>query len=74
MHNSSCLDLSLYATTRLIEAIAITPLTMKGKDSGDKAQGAGERKNFRNKSFDKKPEALNPFQSKLMELKKKFNE
>ena len=47
-------------------------LTMK--DSRDKAQGTSERKPIApNKNFNKKEEPLNPFQSKLMELKKKFN-
>lgn len=50
-------------------------LTMKTKETRDKAQGAGERKQFApNKNFNKKQEPLNPFQSKLMELKKKFND
>jgi protein Tex len=48
-------------------------LTMK--DSRDKTQGASERKPLAaNKNLDKKQEALNPFQSKLKELRKKFND
>jgi len=48
-------------------------LTMK--DSKDKAQSTSERKPLAaNKTLNKKQEALNPFQSKLMELKKKFND
>jgi protein Tex len=51
-------------------------LTMKDKDkdSRGRAQGTTESKGSVNKNFNKKPEALNPFQSKLMELKKKFND
>jgi hypothetical protein len=45
------------------------------KDSRDKTQGASERKPLAaNKNLDKKQEALNPFQSKLKELRKKFND
>ena len=41
----------------------------------DKGQGNKDRKQFNtDKSFNKKPEPLNSFQSKLMELKKKFND
>jgi uncharacterized protein len=49
-------------------------LTMKDKNTSAKAQGAEERKSpGGNKNFPKKQETLNPFQSKLMELKKKFD-
>jgi uncharacterized protein len=48
-------------------------LTMK--DPRDKAQGANERKQLTpNKNFNKTQESLNPFQSKLIELKKRFND
>lgn len=46
-------------------------LTMKG--TGSQRPEAGGRKPEK-KNFNKKPESLNPFQSKLMELKKKFND
>jgi uncharacterized protein len=50
-------------------------LTMKGNNAGNKEHTTNERKSFApNKNFNKKQEALNPFQSKLMELKKKFND
>ena len=57
-------------------------LTMKGEGSGkgsEKSNVRSERSDVRGekadkKSIDKKPESLNPFQSKLMELKKKFND
>ena len=39
---------------------------------GQKSDGGGQAAN--KKSLNKKPEPLNPFQSKLMELKKKFND
>jgi uncharacterized protein len=52
-------------------------LTMRGE--GTKTEAGSKRPEARGqrsekKNFDKKPEALNPFQSKLMELKKKFND
>lgn len=41
----------------------------------ERVQAQGERKSVTpNKNQNKKPEPLNPFQSKLMELKKKFND
>jgi uncharacterized protein len=49
-------------------------LTMKDKNTRDKVQSVGERKSIGgNKNLPKKQETLNPFQSKLMELKKKFD-
>jgi uncharacterized protein len=49
-------------------------LTMKDKNTGVKVQGVEARKpSTGNKNFSKKQETLNPFQSKLMELKKKFD-
>ena len=59
-------------------------LTMKGDgsqkdDRSEKSNVRGERPDLRSpkadkKSLSKKTEPLNPFQSKLMELKKKFND
>ena len=50
-------------------------LTMKEKGSeSTKQNSAGRDKKPVHKNTDKKPETLNPFQSKLMELKKKFND
>jgi protein Tex len=55
-------------------------LTMKTQGPREKEQGTRERtqgsrdKAQGGKSFGKKSEPLNPFQSKLMELKKKFND
>jgi len=60
-------------------------LTMKGEGSGktevrsERSNVKGERSDLRSQKSDKKisskkPEPLNPFQSKLMELKKKFND
>lgn len=52
-------------------------LSMKDAEKGtrDKAQGTAERRPFAgNKNAQKKAEPLNPFQSKLMELKKKFTD
>jgi uncharacterized protein len=53
-------------------------LTMKDQQTGggEKRSGGGDRKSQGggNKSQPKKPEPLNPFQAKLMELKKKFND
>lgn len=46
-------------------------LTMKG-EGGLKSEVRSTKSD--NKAFNKKPESLNPFQSKLMELKKKFND
>jgi uncharacterized protein len=49
-------------------------LTMKDKNTSVKVQGVEARKpSTGNKNFSKKQETLNPFQSKLMELKKKFD-
>ncbi len=52
-------------------------LSMKdaSKPAGNQPKG-GDRKGFNNgnKNINKKQEPLNPFQSKLMELKKKFND
>ena len=45
-------------------------LTMK--DTREQVQGTQERKHSGTKNLSKKQETLNPFQSKLMELKKKF--
>ena len=48
-------------------------LTMKG--AGIEKRGGGkEKQTSGNKNLPKKQESLNPFQSKLMELKKKFND
>jgi uncharacterized protein len=53
-------------------------LTMKGEGSqrtearGQKSEVGGQRSD--KKPANKKPEPLNPFQSKLMELRKKFND
>ncbi|HYK55390.1 MAG TPA: helix-hairpin-helix domain-containing protein, partial [Flavisolibacter sp.] len=49
-------------------------LTMKDSAGGEKRAASGNKQPQGNKKFDKKPEPLNPFQSKLMELKKKFND
>ena len=52
-------------------------LSMKDAEKGtrDKAQGTAERRPLAgNKNVQKKAEPLNPFQSKLMELKKKFTD
>ncbi len=49
-------------------------LTMKDSASGEKRAAGGNKQPQGQKKFDKKPEPLNPFQSKLMELKKKFND
>jgi uncharacterized protein len=54
-------------------------LTMKDQKTGGgekRSGGGGDRKpqGGGNKSQPKKPEPLNPFQAKLMELKKKFND
>jgi protein Tex len=47
-------------------------LTMKG-EGGQKTEPKGHRAEVK-KTITKKPEPSNPFQNKLMELKKKFNE
>ncbi len=49
-------------------------LTMKDSAGGEKRAAGGNKPPQGNKKFDKKSEPLNPFQSKLMELKKKFND
>jgi uncharacterized protein len=55
-------------------------LTMKTQGPREKEQGSREKvqgtrdKTQGGKPFQKKAEPLNPFQSKLMELKKKFND
>ncbi|HYH15959.1 MAG TPA: helix-hairpin-helix domain-containing protein, partial [Flavisolibacter sp.] len=53
-------------------------LTMKTAGGNERTVGAGgerkERDNRPAKNFNKKPEPLNAFQSKLMDLKKKFND
>ncbi len=49
-------------------------LTMKDSAGGEKRAAGGNKQPQGQKKFDKKPEPLNPFQSKLMELKKKFND
>ena len=46
-------------------------LTMKGQGN-QKSEARSQRSE--KKTFNKKPEPLNPFQSKLMELKKKFDD
>ena len=52
-------------------------LSMKeaGRETKEKVQSTNEKKSLvPNKNISKKPEALNPFQSKLRELKKKFGD
>ena len=55
--------------------IARKRISLSLKEEGDK--GSGERRvasGGGQKSFNKKPEPLNPFQAKLMELKKNFKD
>jgi hypothetical protein len=45
------------------------------KEGGEKPDARSQRSDERNtKPLNKKPQALNPFQAKLMELKKQFND
>jgi uncharacterized protein len=46
-------------------------LTMKGEGNQKPEAGTGKPEK---KNFNKKPEPLNSFQNKLLELKKKFND
>lgn len=49
-------------------------ISLSMKEAAEKQESRGQRQERGQKSFNKKPEPLNPFQAKLMELKKNFKD